>query len=255
MAIRILVVLSLWAGAASAQDLEEAVELYLLDAPAEPPPEKTRRWVVTGAVGGSVTSGNADTTTVTGELKLERDWTTWSMEISYKGLFEKSGGTEDNNKHIFVATANRPLGKHDSLFATLLLEHDAAADLKVRIQLTAGYKWRHVDKPGFWLDFDVGGGVLYEEYTTSEGTEAVGQAGLKFEWKITDQLTYTQRLVYFPTLSDFPEYRLVSLSEFVTPVGKNVSFKLSILDQYNSEPEPGTEHNDLTVTFALQFKL
>jgi putative salt-induced outer membrane protein len=256
MAFRVLVVLSLFAGAVWAQDLEEEVEAYLLDAPAEPPPEKTLRWVITGAVGGSITDGNSDTTTVTGELKFERQWTKWSMEMNYLGLFEEAGGVEQNNKHIFTAKAERSLGKHDAVFVLLLAEHDAAADLKLRLQPTAGYKWRQINKKNFWLDFDVGGGFVYEDYsTTGDDTNTVGQAGFKFEWKITKHLTYTQRLVYFPTLSDWPEYRLASVSEFVTPIGKDVNFKLTILDQYNSNPAPGTENNDLTVTFALQFKL
>ena len=256
MAIRVLVVLSLLGGLLWAQDLEEEVESYLLDAAAEPPPEKTKRWVITGTLGGSITSGNSDTTTVTGGLKLERQWTKWSMDINYLGLFEKVGGDEQNNKHILVATAKRPLGEHDSLFVTLLVEHDAAADLMVRAQPTAGYIWRQIDKKTFWLDFDVGAGFAYEDYsTTGDDTNIVGQLGLKFEWKITKQLTYTQRLVYFPNLSESPEYRLASVSEFVTPVSTKVNFKLTILDQYNSDPAPGTKNNDLTITFALQFEL
>ena len=84
------------------------------------------------------------------------------------------------------------------------------------------------------MNGDAGAGWQYEKYYTRTDNNAVGQFGLDWEWKLTDKLTYKQTILYTPKFSDFPEFRFVWLSKFITPIGDRLNLELTILDQYNS---------------------
>ena len=62
-----------------------------------------------------------------------------------------------------------------------------------------------------------------------------------------------QELVMYPSLEDTGDYRFHSETVWTTPISDKVSFKLSFIDDYNSNPAAGKKKNDTTLATSLSY--
>jgi putative salt-induced outer membrane protein YdiY len=244
---------------AQAETLEDAVGSYLaLDG------DNARRYVhaaesdgewtkLTGVLGITVTDGNSDTITVAVAFLAEREWSVWKLGVGAAVIYAESSGVETASEWIFTERLDRKLNEKSSIFQMLFAEHDEQELLRIRLRLTFGYTRRLVDKEKFWLEADVGGGVLYEEFRNpdTDETEGIAQIGVRWEWKLTDKLLYKQAIQVYPSLSNGGEFQLLWVSEFTTPISDRWNLSLAIIDTYDSEPPAGNKSNDLKVILSL----
>jgi len=249
--MRHLIALLLVASLAQAETLGESVRGYLAAAETA----KTGPWEVTGALGITYTDGVTDTTSISAGVDALREWPEWKLTIRWLSTFTKASGVTQANEHILITRGDYKLSDRASIFGSLLLEYDEIEGVEPRIQFILGYDRKLVTKETFELLGNLGGGVLYEKYPVGGSTtDAIAQAGLDWTWKITKQLTYTQVLRFLPNISESGEYRVISESVFTTPISEMLDLRLTILDQYNSDPLPGVEKNDLKVVLAIAIR-
>lgn len=246
--MRFLIVTCL-ASFASAETLERAAARYLAateEAPLETP------WTVSGTFALAKTDGNSDTLTVSTGVDAARDWERWRLALKLTSLYAESDDEQSANEHILTERLDYKLDEKQSLFQMLLVEHDDEEGLKYRVLFTLGYErlLRKTDR--FELKGDVGGGVLHEEYRDESNTEATAQAGLSISWKITDRLTYTGRVLFWPSLSESGEFRAMFLNTFETPVSERMSLRVEVNDKYNSNAPAGTEKNDFILLVGIK---
>lgn len=224
-------------------------------AAADAPAPTTSPWDITAALGFTLTSGNSDSVTLTIGANAKREWALWKLGMKLGILYAESDDVQTASEWIFMERLERKLSERATIFQDLLLEHDEEEDLAYRIQVTVGYNRRLVKKDDtFELWGNVGGGVLYQSFFDSSDTQAIAQVGINFTWQITKALKYTQVVTIWPSLSDSGEYRLYWESVFTTPVSERIDLRLTILDRYDSNPQPGVESNDLTIAISLAIR-
>ncbi|HEX5138194.1 MAG TPA: DUF481 domain-containing protein [Planctomycetota bacterium] len=214
----------------------------------------TKPWEIKGALGFTLTDGNSDTMTLLVGAEALREWTKWKLSMKLGILYAESDDVQTASEWMFIEKLERKLSERATIFQALLLEHDEEEDLRYRIQFTMGYNRRLVKKEKFELWGNVGGGVLHESFFDEDETEAIAQLGINFTWQITKNLKYEQIIVFFPSLSKSGEFRMYWESVFTTPISDRLDLRISILDRYDSNPQPGVEENDLTVAIALAIK-
>ncbi|MFQ5844384.1 MAG: YdiY family protein [Planctomycetota bacterium] len=249
--MRLLTVLLALAPAALARPPAAELRAYLEESAGAPVAAAPAVWRITGSFGLTATSGNAETFTFAGGLEAVRERAPWKLAVEADSIVSRSEGEETANEQILTERLERALGERGALFQELLGEHDEQEELDFRLQLTLGYQRRLVDRERFRLWGEAGGGVLHEEFRLDPETEGVLRFGLRFEWRITDQLLFTQRFAFDPSLSRGGEFRLLSESVFSTPVGERVDLRLSILDTFDSDPQPGVGRNDVKIALTL----
>ena len=256
--MRILLPLLLLCAAAAARPPAAAIREYLeVAAEASPDAAAENPWDITGALGVTFTSGNPETTNVTIGLDAAREWVEKKLKLKlrYLGIYNEAEGIVTVNEHIVTERLDRALNEISSLFQTLLLEYDEVEQVDLRLQFTLGYRRQLMDKEKFKLWGDAGAGVVNTDFATGvTQTEAILHLAVEFEWQLTDQLKYTQKVFFFPSLSESGEFRLVSESVFVTPISDRMDLRIGILDQYNSNPQPGIKKNDVNSILALSFR-
>ncbi|MHC4550922.1 MAG: DUF481 domain-containing protein [Planctomycetota bacterium] len=252
MLLRPLLLLLLCASFARAETLEEAVRGYVAAAdPEEKEPPKGKPWDIKTGLGLAFTDGNSNTLTLSANLEAVKEWDPWKSITKALITYAKSEGVETASEWILTERVERQLTEKSWLYADLWLEHDEFESLTVRIQLTAGYKRRLVKKEKFELFGDIGAGVVHHEYRVNPETEGIGDLGVHFTWKLTDRLTYEQVIRLFPSLSNGGEGRLFFQAVFTSPISQKMDLRLAVTDQYNSDPLPGIERNDLLITLSI----
>lgn len=214
----------------------------------------TMPWEITGALGFTLTDGNSESVTLTFTIDAKREWELWKLFMGIRILYAETEDVESASEWIFLERLQRKLSERATIFQDLLVEHDEQEDLRYRIQFTLGYNRRLVKKENFELWGNVGGGVLHEEFFDESETEAIAQIGITFTWQITKNLKYEQILTFYPSLSEGGEFRMYWESVFTTPISDRFDLRLSIIDRYDSNPQPGIEENDLTIALSLAIK-
>jgi putative salt-induced outer membrane protein YdiY len=214
----------------------------------------TKPWEITGALGFTLTDGNSDSITLTVTADAKREWELWKLFMGLRIFYGETDDVQSSSEWIFLERLQRKLSERAAIFQDLLLEHDEEEDLRYRIQFTMGYNRRLVKKEKFELWGNVGGGVLHEEFFNDSQTEGIAQIGITFTWQITKTLKYEQILTFYPSLSESGEFRMYWESTFTTPVSERFDLRLSIIDRYDSDPQPGIEENDLTIALTLAVK-
>jgi putative salt-induced outer membrane protein len=239
-----------------AESLPEAVEGYLAQAEAEPAPEEDpNAWKVNTGLGVTYTSGNSDLLTFAFTISAEKKFgEKWKLTLGWLSLYGKSNGVESANEHILTERLDYLLDEKSSLFQTLLLEHDEQELLTLRVLFTLGYKRQLVKNEKFEMSGEAGLGYSWEDFRNRGIVhEAIVHLGLDWLWKITEQLTYKQVFRLYPSLNYGGEFLFVSVSTFSTPIGKNLSLNLELINRYDSDAVAPTKKNDFSAILTLNY--
>jgi len=134
-------------------------------------------------------------------------------------------------------------------------EHDRFANIKYRITPSTGLGYWFSDTDDWKLLTEAGIGYEYTEYrddTDSDG-EVILIPRLFFEKTLFNNSRFSQDITMYPSLSEFGEYRVRSESSFINPINGHISLKLSLIDEYNSDPADDTKKNDLRFISSLMY--
>jgi hypothetical protein len=80
-------------------------------------------------------------------------------------------------------------------------------------------------------------------------------AGVDFEHKLTERQKITAMLEYYPSLDNFPDYRLVAAAgyELLVDPESNMFLKIGLADRYDSNPGDGKKKNDFEYFATLSW--
>jgi len=94
-----------------------------------------------------------------------------------------------------------------------------------------------------------------EHYTVDAKEEFVPELdlGLDFSHKLTERQNIFASIDYYPSLSDFPQYRALGKAgwEIVVDPEVNMYLKIGVSDRYISNPGTGFKKNDLEYFLTL----
>ena len=178
--------------------------------------EDQKIWEVTSEVGAIITSGNTETTTLKGGIKVLHNLEFWNNEYKLDGIYkedevENDNGTKEkqrtNEKYAISAQGNYKLNeKHAHLFIYGSHVSDYFGAYRSESVVSAGYGLRLLNKPNMKLNAEIGPGYKYFKYPNAstevdengnslageyEG-EVIALGKLDYSWKISDNARFTQ---------------------------------------------------------------
>ena len=221
-----------------------------------PPPDGAWR----GSLGAGVTSAtgnknsfnaalNADAVRVTDRNKMT------GKLLSLYGRREEDGVSE-LTAGLFRAAAryDRDVSARAYAFLGYELEKDKLANLKWRNSPSVG-AGLHLYKSETFT-FDTFAGYSYNHETLYDGTTRSFNEvliGEETSHKTPTGMTFNQRLVVYPNLTESGEYRLVFDTGLLAPVVERWNLTIKISARYQSNPPPGVEKTDTVLFAGLQY--
>lgn len=123
-------------------------------------------------------------------------------------------------------------------------------DLRTTIGAGIGKTWRGPDE--FELDLGVGYSFVREAFTTGkDNSEGTLLLTLDVDRRLANNLFFETRNIAYPKVSD-GEFRLTSQTNFKSKISKDLSFLVGFLQKYDSDPLPGVDKSDFTITTGLR---
>ena len=220
-------------------------------------------WRGAGALGYSLVRGDENAKTLNANLNLsrripalpelgQRARTNIFGNLIFANTQNMGGPTVSANS--FTAGIRQDINFTASNFFFLLAQADSSQpqSLKLRQTYGAGLGRDIFKRPKFDLQGIAGATYVDEHFAGTVvriNTDAL--FGEKIHWSVTKWLAFDHTLSYFPTFSDWSNYRIDALTGFSTQVSKRISFNISYADHYLSNPLPGHRKNELILTTGL----
>jgi len=216
-------------------------------------PEEARveeKWSGSFGVGAQLQRGNTETTDVRVEAKATRKAPREELHLRFYSDYGETEGETDTNKVFGQIKLKVFQTERRYIFGVVDMEYDEMESLDLRAQAFGGLGYKFIDKERTQLLGEIGGGLTGEFFDDVTGDEETLEASLYLsgEWtrRLLEKLIFYEGLTLFPSLGDVGEFRLRSESTLISPLGKGWALKLSLIDDYDSDPEAeDAENNDL----------
>lgn len=222
-------------------------------------PRLTDFWRGFFDTGLALTAGNADTSSFTNAAGATRATKRDTIKLYFTSVFAKADlGLQDGS----VATANAirggsryELNVSDKMFTFgfVDLEFDEFQDLDLRNVLGGGLGYHLIKNDR--MTFDLFGGASYnQEFFQNDITRRSAEivSGQEFAFRLNDRTSLTERVAFYPNMSNTGEYRLQFDTSLTTDIFKWLGWNLTVSDRFLSNPVPGRQQNDVLLTTGVR---
>lgn len=221
-----------------------------LDAHVAPSPWN---WGVDLGLTGS--QGNTDTLKLRAGLDLRYDSPDDVMIFNVMYILNQANGGQLENKGFALLRNEIPIDDMFGWYAQTALEYDEFRTIDFRFASHSGLAFTAYQDPSQLLRFRAGFGTAYESGGGVNEWLMEAQAGLDYEYRLTDRTKLTAAADYFPNVENFAQYRVRVRASFdiLLDPETNVLLRIGAFDRYDSKPY-GSQRNDLDYFMTLQFR-
>lgn len=129
----------------------------------------------------------------------------------------------------------------------------AAVDYRFTVGPSVGFYAFKTERQS--LSVEVGPSYVWEKLDGETDDYLAFRFAERYEVQLTKTSTLVQSLEYLPKADEFDRYLLNAEVALDVAMNDRLSLRLVVKDEYNSEPAPGAEENDLSVLAGFGFKL
>jgi hypothetical protein len=247
-------------------------------APALAAAEPTAKtWSGTVGAGLIHLAGNTNTTTVSGTTSIQEQLDPWVLGFKATGAYGEARPVDRTQRSQTVALSasgqlrlDRKLGPHATVFALGGTDTDHVASVEARVYGEGGLAWIWVDvKPDgakAELFFRTDAGVRYanERRWQYHATPAapVGnlpdvettspRVGLALRYGFSKDVAFVEEAEALANVSGAERYQARSLTKLTSRLWASVTFGVSYLLTWDSEPAPGKVETDRSLAATLE---
>ena len=233
--------------------------------------DETKTWDVTSELGAIVTSGNTETTTLKGGIKVLHNLENWNNEYKLDGIYkedeiENDQGVKEtqrtNEKYSISAQGNYKLNeKHSHLFIYGSHVSDYFGAYRNESVISAGYGLRLIDRSDMWLN---GPGYKYfqqpddstevddngDSLAGEREGEAIALGKVDYNWQISDSARFTQlvSVEYGDTNT-----KTRSESAILAKINGSLQMKVAYNITHNSDVADDKENTDTETSLTLVY--
>ncbi|MFC1667436.1 YdiY family protein [Candidatus Omnitrophota bacterium] len=134
-------------------------------------------------------------------------------------------------------------------------DHDRFANVDYRIVPSLGLGYWFNDGPTWKAMAEVAVGLERTNFRdgTKDSEEAILVPRAFFEKKLWAESSIKEDLYVYPRLEDMGVFRLHSETIFENPINDSLSLRISVIDDYNSEPARNSKKNDVQIISSLAY--
>lgn len=129
---------------------------------------------------------------------------------------------------------------------------DVIRQLNMEFHEGIGMGYKVLQRPKMTVNTEAGLQYQSFDYRLAPDRSFVSlRLGENLSWNLLDKLTLNQRLAVTPNVADFSEYHVRFDIGLSYPLFKRVTLNVNFIEEYESKPPRGVDHNDLQVQSTL----
>jgi putative salt-induced outer membrane protein YdiY len=215
------------------------------------------KWKKEISVGYTQNEGNTDSRNLNLSFLFNRK--TGKDETTFKGRFfySSSAGQMDAQQWYQSSRYAFSFGRRKKWYNAYELEvdHDRFASINYRIIPSVAVGFWFSDTEVYRLMSELGLGFSHTDFRGSKGdkNKLILTPRVFLEKQLAPRLTFTQGFSIYPVLDDFNSYRFHSETALVNKINGNLALKISLIDDYDSQPAVNAQKNDLRLISSLMY--
>lgn len=215
--------------------------------------EKKNELVSHAEFGFITTSGNTDTTAYNLDLKVKKSWDKHHLNFLADVQYADDTGVETNNKLLTELQYNYDITQRLAFDYLVGYKVDKFSGYNYQAYTGPGAKYKAIVEEKHNLSIE--GNILYSEDEieiprAKDDYTALRAKGV-YEWKILENLKFTQELSYRVQADEMDNYFVFSKTAFASKISDIFSFGISYKIDYVNTPPASAERSDKTLTANL----
>lgn len=204
-----------------------------------------------GELGYVDTSGNTETESIIGSLKLQYLGQRWSHELELSAYFSSDSGETTAERYVGALQTNYHISERGHIFGRGVYVDDRFAGYDYRVKEVLGYGHRIIDAEKVALKLEAGPGGRHSRTTEGDrDDELMLYASADFLWKISGSASFTEDIT---TEVGENGTQTESVTAVKTSMTDNLSLKVSYTVRHNTAPPPGNRSTDTVLAATLVF--
>jgi len=208
-------------------------------------------WTGSAEFGAAMTTGNSDTSSINGKLKIGHQAGPWSNHFRLEAFRSTEDGDETANRVLAEHETDFELNERDYLFGVLRSTRDEFSGYDYQASAAAGYGRKlWIADHGHW-DAEIGPGVRVAE--TSDGerdTNAILRANTSFAYAVSDTARFEQDVT---VLAGSDNTEIESVTGLSASITDTLAMKLSYTVAHNTDVPADTEKTDTYTSINLVY--
>ncbi len=218
--------------------------------------EKDKLWQRKVSVGYNKSDGNTQNNQLSMHLYAHRK--TGHDEFTMKGKAYYSSANEKMDSQKWYGMGRYAFGFWDRRwynFYKLETDHDKFANINYRAIPSAGIGYWFSDEPDWKAMVEMAIGFEHTNFrdASKNSNEAVLVPRGFLEKKLIEDLRLSQDIILYSSLEDTGKYRFHSETALTNPINDHLSWKLSFIDEFNSDPTGSAKKNDCRLISSLDY--
>lgn len=235
-----------------------AVMTTLVTSAAVQAEDKDSAWKTKAELGYVVTSGNSETSTINAKIDATHEKETWRHNVHAEAF---GASTTDTTTNVETTSAERyqlsgksdyKFNETDYAFGLINYDKDRFSGFDYQTTVAGGYGKRLLAEDDMTLDVEIGPGIRYIKDTATgvSDNEALIRLAAKYEWKVSDNSTFTEDLS-----SDIASDLTVtkSVTALTANINSSLAMKLTLTIKNNSLVPAGREKTDTETAVTLVY--
>ncbi|UJS18056.1 MAG: DUF481 domain-containing protein [Candidatus Jettenia sp.] len=199
--------------------------------------------------------GNRDalTTSVKTNFSLERMKDNFYFNSLL--LFETTAGTKSADEQHGAFKYERKHKERLYSFHQESIEHDEIEKLSLRSITSSGMGYRFIERENLKYKSEIGPSYTYERFQDSMVRTSPGlRIGNYLDWQIFDSTFMYAKVDFIPAVDNLIQWRLESDVGLRQRLNKHISWNISWINQYDSDPSAeGVKNNDATILSTIGY--
>jgi putative salt-induced outer membrane protein YdiY len=227
------------------------------------PPEGSLPWRYTLGAGGSYSSGNSASRSLSLTVDAVKESATDKLTLYGRALHSEDTGETTADQ--FSAGVRYDWNINPTWFHFGMLDwlRDRPANLAQRWSINSGFGYHVFRRPEQFIDLIAGIGYSNDDYVeptlvADEVRTSYGRAELLFgqrsDLKLTDTTSVNQRVFLLPNLEDADSFRAIAEAGISVAMNSWLALTTSVTYRYSNDPGVGVERYDLMVVTGITMK-
>jgi len=204
------------------------------------------------------TTGNTETTTYALDTKVKKSYSKHVFEFTFDGQYASESEKETKNKYFTELEYNYEYTEKFSLGYIVGFKQDIFSDYDYQFYTGPGAKYKAIKSELHNLTLESNFlyardkfNTLIENETTAISTYASLRLKALYEWKVLENLDFSQEVSYRTDVEDLDQYFVFSKTAFTSKLSDMFTAGINYKIDYINQISAGTKHSDNTLTATI----
>lgn len=223
--------------------------------PGKLPPANSHKWAGEIQAGADILFSEKDHQLYTGRAKITHGYRHLRNLLDYQFSYGETDGEVSENRMSGALKTDFDLTRRAYAYNAGAVGYDAVRKIDFEWEEGPGVGYHLVKRTNFVFRTESGGNYKAQYLDENETTESFY---LRFAedttWRVTRRMSVDQKFEYFPSVENFANYRMRFESNLRYAILNNLSFIVTVLDNYETQTAMEVPKNDLQIRSSVGVK-